>query len=275
MMKDGYILSYRSIWFNDLFVDAKTGAINCEYFTAWSWMLHKAQFKANGIGRGELRITRKKLADLFFSGSEQKARTFLTHLTTNSMVKINRVSNRLGHLISIENYDRYQDVQSASNQLNNQLNLIQQPTDQPTHKRKKEPRKKDKNTSRRAPARTARATRLPDDWILTKSWGDEAKRIRPEFTENQIRSIADEFRDYWIAKPGKDGTKTDWLATWRNWIRRARVQQQSTSEFGKTREELANERWLERTTEKYRNAAPAVAADDDPYGMADVAAVMK
>jgi hypothetical protein len=27
------------------------------------------------------------------------------------------------------------------------------------------------------------------------------------------------FRDYWIAKPGKDGTKLDWFATWRNWIR--------------------------------------------------------
>lgn len=29
------------------------------------------------------------------------------------------------------------------------------------------------------------------------------------------------FRDFWIAKAGKDAAKQDWQATWRNWIRRA------------------------------------------------------
>jgi hypothetical protein len=24
--------------------------------------------------------------------------------------------------------------------------------------------------------------------------------------------------NYWTAKAGKDGTKTDWRATWRNWL---------------------------------------------------------
>lgn len=28
------------------------------------------------------------------------------------------------------------------------------------------------------------------------------------------------FRDYWNAKTGKDATKHDWQATWRNWVRR-------------------------------------------------------
>lgn len=30
----------------------------------------------------------------------------------------------------------------------------------------------------------------------------------------------DAFRDYWISKPGKDGVKLDWTATWRNWVRK-------------------------------------------------------
>lgn len=30
------------------------------------------------------------------------------------------------------------------------------------------------------------------------------------------------FLDYWHAKAGRDGIKTDWPATWRNWIRNAR-----------------------------------------------------
>lgn len=29
------------------------------------------------------------------------------------------------------------------------------------------------------------------------------------------------FRDYWAALPGQKGVKTDWPATWRNWVRRA------------------------------------------------------
>ena len=27
------------------------------------------------------------------------------------------------------------------------------------------------------------------------------------------------FRDYWISKPGRDGKKLDWRATFRNWLR--------------------------------------------------------
>ena len=31
--------------------------------------------------------------------------------------------------------------------------------------------------------------------------------------------VAYKFRDYWLAKAGKDGAKLDWSATWRNWVR--------------------------------------------------------
>lgn len=34
--------------------------------------------------------------------------------------------------------------------------------------------------------------------------------------------MAEDFRDYWVAKPGKDGAKLDWLATWRRWCRNQR-----------------------------------------------------
>jgi len=35
------------------------------------------------------------------------------------------------------------------------------------------------------------------------------------------KSETEKFRDYWRAKPGKDGRKLDWPATWRNWMRTA------------------------------------------------------
>ena len=70
---------------------------------------------------------------------------------------------------------------------------------------------------RRAPAsRGSRLTltALPDEW---KTW---AQTERPDL--NPVATW-DAFADYWRAKPGKDGLKLDWLATWRNWVRRERA----------------------------------------------------
>lgn len=64
-----------------------------------------------------------------------------------------------------------------------------------------------------------RATRLPNDWQLTQDYANAVMQINPALMP-RIHEIAAGFRDYWIAKSGKDATKNDWLATWRNWIRR-------------------------------------------------------
>jgi hypothetical protein len=61
----------------------------------------------------------------------------------------------------------------------------------------------------------ARATRIPDDWRPNV---EEAKA--EGLTERDIQAQSAVFRDYWRAKAGKDGTKLDWPATWRNWCRR-------------------------------------------------------
>jgi hypothetical protein len=63
----------------------------------------------------------------------------------------------------------------------------------------------------------ARGTRLPDDW--TPPLGLNA----PDFglTHEQYAHQVEVFRDYWRAVPGAKGRKTDWPATWRNWLRRA------------------------------------------------------
>jgi uncharacterized protein YdaU (DUF1376 family) len=53
----------------------------------------------------------------------------------------------------------------------------------------------------------ARGTRLPFDWM-------------PSEHLEQTHEL-EKFRDYWIAQPGQKGVKTDWDATWRNWVRRA------------------------------------------------------
>ena len=65
----------------------------------------------------------------------------------------------------------------------------------------------------------SRATRLPQDWVIPQEF--QAWALSQGLSEFDVRKQADVFKDYWIAKAGKDGTKTDWFATWRNWIRRA------------------------------------------------------
>jgi hypothetical protein len=66
-----------------------------------------------------------------------------------------------------------------------------------------------------------KGTRLPKDWKLPIEYEEAAKEIRP-MGFHEIHNIADEFRDYWISVPGSKGVKLDWLATWRNWVRRSK-----------------------------------------------------
>lgn len=71
-------------------------------------------------------------------------------------------------------------------------------------------------------AKSPRGTSLPKDWVLPDDWKAWAEANRPDV---DVRTVAESFRDFWIAKPGKDGRKADWQATWRNWVRNQRAQQ--------------------------------------------------
>lgn len=62
-------------------------------------------------------------------------------------------------------------------------------------------------------------TRLPDDWRPTQDYVDAAKDLNPNYSPDWFRDTSHKFRDYWISKSGKDAIKTNWLATWRNWVR--------------------------------------------------------
>lgn len=66
-------------------------------------------------------------------------------------------------------------------------------------------------------------TRLPNDWVLPKSWGDWALAERAEWQPENVRHVADSFRDYWVSAAGKDARKADWEATWRNWVRKEKT----------------------------------------------------
>lgn len=62
--------------------------------------------------------------------------------------------------------------------------------------------------------------RLPDDWTLPPEWAEWAKQKRPDL---DIAEQGEKFADHWRAIPGAKGRKSDWLGTWRNWIRNERA----------------------------------------------------
>ena len=63
-----------------------------------------------------------------------------------------------------------------------------------------------------------RATRLPPTWEPSELMIEHCKLKRPDLN---WRDVADAFRDYWVSAP--KGTKLDWDATWRTWVRNQRA----------------------------------------------------
>lgn len=63
-----------------------------------------------------------------------------------------------------------------------------------------------------------RGTRIPDPFILTtemKAWAAS------EVPGLDLIAHTREFVDYWRAESGAKASKVDWVATWRNWMRKA------------------------------------------------------
>lgn len=62
-----------------------------------------------------------------------------------------------------------------------------------------------------------RATRIPEPFIVTPEMRQWAVKEVPGV---DVDKATRKFVDYWRAKSGKDAVKRDWVATWRNWLRR-------------------------------------------------------
>jgi hypothetical protein len=64
-----------------------------------------------------------------------------------------------------------------------------------------------------------RGTRIQTTFSVTDEMKLWAKEKHPLV---DITTQTDAFVDYWNAQPGQKGVKSDWVATWRNWIRNSR-----------------------------------------------------
>ena len=75
-----------------------------------------------------------------------------------------------------------------------------------------------KSKRKASPKSSARGCRIPENW----NPGPEGYAFASQngFTPQEINNETAEFCDYWRGVSGQKGVKLDWLATWRNHIRR-------------------------------------------------------
>lgn len=69
-------------------------------------------------------------------------------------------------------------------------------------------------TKREAPAR---GTRLSADWQMPVEYREYCAIKRPDLNPEVV---AESFKNFWIAKAGRDAVKLDWGAVWKNWVAR-------------------------------------------------------
>ena len=100
-----------------------------------------------------------------------------------------------------------------------------------------------------------RGSRLSQDWFLTKAMGEWALQERPDI---DVRQVANQFKDYWIAQPGQKGVKLDWDATWRNWVRNTKAVKANPADIGRVTVPPSNEpnEALLKIIEDDKKAAP-------------------
>jgi hypothetical protein len=67
-----------------------------------------------------------------------------------------------------------------------------------------------------APPNSEKGSRWPAEKQVPEQWRQEALR-KVRATRAQLDICAERFVNHWLAKPGRDGCKLDWEATWRNW----------------------------------------------------------
>jgi hypothetical protein len=83
-----------------------------------------------------------------------------------------------------------------------------------------------------------RGSRLANDFVLPEEWVLWADKERPDLS---AKHVFEQFKDYWCAKPGKDGVKLDWQATWRNWVRNQKSPKQNPADIIKLTVPASNE----------------------------------
>jgi len=92
--------------------------------------------------------------------------------------------------------------------------------------------------------RTSRAgARISAEWVPSDALISWAQSHAPSVDP---KSESETFVDYWLAAPGSKGVKSDWDATWRNWMRRTHSRNVERGWLPGGTDGLGREEWMLR-----------------------------
>ena len=209
----------RSIW-----TDA---AFKAEPFTereAFIWLIMDASYKPREkragnvtvkLQRGQLISSVRFMAEAW-NWSKSRVDRYLDRLEKRDMIGTDTGTGV--NVITICKYEEYQNAPKSSGtaelkKRDSSGTAAGQQRDKPNTDEIQD------KVKREAKASPKKGTRLSEDWVLPKAWGEWA--VDDGFAVDAIRAEADNFKDYWISKPGAAAVKLDWLATWRVWMRKS------------------------------------------------------
>lgn len=242
-MKKGYFCVHRSLFDHYLFSGEEFSRRD-----AWIWLLGQASYephklryqsKVITVGRGEVPTSYRKLAEKW-RWSVGRVSRYLSMLSMEGMIDTHTDTGFV--IVTICNYDKYQaSLTKGDTPIDTDIDtdtdtLIDTDTDTATDtniknikKEKKE--KKEREQSKACSPKKNSALQKSGDQIskfpslsrlpfedLPPDWGEWAHAAMG-WKSDITADIWGEFRDYWQAKPGKTGMKSDWERTWRNWCR--------------------------------------------------------
>lgn len=227
----------------------KAGASLPDVLAVWAYILETA---SQSVERGDFGTLDAEALDCVFNFPSTETRTadILAAMAGRGLVDGTRVVAWDKRQPKREREDATNaDRQAAFRAKRNQVTPDNASGNQKTP-REEESREEKKNPSSLR-SEGARGTRLPKDFEpLPEPDAEQGIDRRKELLS---------FRDYWTAKPGKDGVKLDWQATWRNWARKAHrnpADQRSVTVPGSQERDPA----LVKLDEDRKRAAPMPAA---------------
>lgn len=241
MSDDGWVKAWRSRWTHPAFRNLRDAAI-------WSFLVDNAVWRDTDtrfeerrvqLSRGQIIVSERFLAKGFCC-DRQVIRRVLEILESDQMITREKPSGAT--IISICNYDRFQ----SSSEIEKPSFELERTQGEPRENPNKKESKKIKNQE----GEGSRGSRLKPDWKLPKEYLDMA--TDHGLTADQTDYESDQFRDYYLGAPGAKGLKSDWLATWRGWIRRGYAKREPQTQMplltaiegGKPARNRIDEEWV-------------------------------
>lgn len=210
----GYVLIHRKLFKNPTFRTEFEAMAFAWLVTKASWRDVQVRYKERAITlrRGQLAVSYRDMATKL-DRNRQWVDRFMARLTLAGIIETD--SGTGVTVVTIRNYDVYQrpwDTAGTPGETPPGQDRDTTGTQNNEGNKWNEGNKEKKDI--------ARGTRLPTDWVLPDEWREFAKAEKG-WSDHDVSAEANEFRDYWVALGGAKGVKTDWLATWRNWVRRS------------------------------------------------------